>query len=125
MVLSKIHFYSICLMILLCVSTNSNGQTFRKIRERYYPITLSNSLKSRIISECSNKSKKDIINYSLKTTSSLLSFSIKNEKLGDNKTSTANCVGYAALCSAICNYAFKINGYKCRSKQVVGVYLYR
>lgn len=110
----------IVIVMTLFLSICMKGQTFRKDRERNVPITLSSDLKSRIIKECSHKSKQEIIEYSLDTTAKLLEFSVKNEKLGDNKVSKANCVGYAALCKAISNYAFAINNYPTRSKQVVG-----
>ena len=112
-------------ILLLCMGffVSSYSQTFHKIKERVVPVTISDELMQRINKDCFHKNKAQIIKYSLDTTAELLSFSIKNNNLGRNKHTTANCIGYAALCKAISNYAFKINGYSCRSKQVVG-YLY-
>ena len=111
--------------MLLCMGffVSSYSQTFHKIKERVVPVTISNELMQRINKDCFHKNKAEIIKYSLDTTAELLSFSIKNNNLGANKHTTANCIGYAALCKAISNYAFKINGYSCRSKQAVG-YIY-
>ena len=46
------------------------------------------------------------VKYSMRLTADLLSFTEKND-LDNGK---ANCVGYAVLCSRICNYAFQVNG---------------
>lgn len=101
-------------LILLSSCAYASGQSFHQIRERNVPLVLSAELRDKINRECSKKTKSQIIDYSMKTTCDLLSFSMKNDKgIGQNKPLKANCVGYAALCNAICNYAFKINGFSC------------
>ena len=57
-----------------------------------------------------------IMDYSLDLTAKSLKFAEKN----DIEHGKANCVGYAQLCSAICNQALKNNGYSHRAKPVVG-----
>ena len=42
------------------------------------------------------------------------------DKKNDVKNGKANCVGYAQLCSEICNYALLQNGHSNRVKPVVG-----
>ena len=61
-------------------------------------------------------SDEEIVKYSLDLTAELLRFTRVNA-LKDGK---ANCVGYAQLCSNICNYAFAGSHSKARTKPVVG-----
>ena len=58
----------------------------------------------------------EMVVKSLEKTEQILTFAQKN----DIKNGKANCVGYAQLYVAICNYAFQKNNYKCRAKAVVG-----
>lgn len=59
---------------------------------------------------------KGIIKFSLIFTAKQLTFAEKNN-LGENE---ANCVGYAHVCSSICNYALVHHGYTPSAKPVVG-----
>lgn len=59
---------------------------------------------------------KGIIKFSLKLTAKQLTFTEKND-LGENE---ANCIGYAQVCSCICNYALVHHGYTPSAKPVVG-----
>lgn len=69
--------------------------------------------------------KAAVIDYSVKLTAKLLTFSATQGKLGNNKKSKANCVGYARLCVSICNYGFRQNHIQAKAKPVVGyVYLW-
>ena len=61
---------------------------------------LSNEVILRIESESIGLNEKEIVDYSLRLTSELLAFDEKNN-IQDGR---ANCVGYAQLCSYICNY---------------------
>jgi len=79
----------------------------------YY--TLSASTKEQIIME-SPADYKGIIKFSLKLTAKQLTFAEKNN-FGENET---NCVGYAHVCSSICNYALVHHGYTPSAKPVVG-----
>lgn len=89
------------------------------------PIELSQSLKERIQEETQGMDKAEIIDYSVSLTAKLLTFSATQGKLGDNKISKANCVGYARLCASICNYGFRKNYIQAKAKHVVGyVYLW-
>ena len=51
---------------------------------------------------------------------SLKTFQRVGVALNDLDNGKANCVGYAILCSRICNYAFQANGMAYRAKPVVG-----
>ena len=69
--------------------------------------------------------KAEAIDYSVKLTAKPLTFSAIQDKLGDNKVSKTNCVGYARLCASICNYVSKQNHIQVKAKPVVGyVYLW-
>lgn len=76
---------------------------------------LSDSDKEHIIREFP-ADYKGIIKQSLKLTAKQLTFAEKNN-LGENE---ANCVGYAQVCSCICNYALVHHGYTPSAKPVVG-----
>ena len=89
------------------VKTSDRGAT-----HDYFP----EELKGRIKSETAGYSDKEIVKYSLDLTAELLRFTRVNA-LKDGK---ANCVGYAQLCSNICNYAFAGSHSKARTKPVVG-----
>lgn len=64
--------------------------------------TLSESVKSKIKNETTGMDELKIIRYSLNLTSDMLEFAQKN----DISRGKANCVGYAALCKAISEYAY-------------------
>ena len=84
----------------------------RSATHDYFP----EELRGRIKAETSGYSDEEIVAYSLDLTAELLRFTRVNS-LKDGK---ANCVGYAQLCSNICNYAFTINHSSARTKPVVG-----
>ena len=116
--------------ILLCIYAAFKVCTYNislsKIKDRKTePIELSQSLKGRIQKETQGMDKAEVIDYSVKLTAKLLTFSATQGKLGDNKKSKANCVGYARLCASICNYGFRQNHIQAKAKPVVGyVYLW-
>lgn len=82
--------------------------------------TLTHHLPKRLIEQVNRQTRgmteMQIMNYSLDLTAKSLKFAEKN----DIEYGKANCVGYAQLCSAICNQALKNNGYSYRAKPVVG-----
>jgi len=91
--------------------------SFVKISDReathdYFPEELKGSIKSETVGYSDEK----IVKYSLDLTAELLRFTRVNA-LKDGK---ANCVGYAQLCSNICNHAFAARHSKARTKPVVG-----
>lgn len=102
-------------LFFIFVLYNGFGLVKSKGRPSRYP-QLSQQIKNRIKNECKETDPEKCAKYSLKLTSELLSFSIKN----DIKNGEANCVGYAILCSWICNYALKVNHLEYKSKTVVG-----
>lgn len=77
-------------------------------------VNLSNELKKEI--QLWEGTEDDLVIKSLEKTAHLLEFSQKN----DIKNGKANCVGYAQLCSAICNYAFLAHHVDGHAKPVVG-----
>ena len=95
------------LMPISFVKTSDRGANLD-----YFP----EELKGRIKSETAGYSDEEIVKYSLNLTSELLRFTRVNT-LKDGK---ANCVGYAQLCSNICNYAFANCHSTARTKPVVG-----
>lgn len=77
---------------------------------------LPTSIKENIKVKAPFDDYKAAVAYSLKLTSQLLRFTKKN-RVDEGQ---ANCVGYAIVCSSICNYALEISDLPHRSKPVVG-----
>jgi len=77
---------------------------------------LPQSLKAKVEQDTRGMDIEQIIDYSLKQTASRLQFSRYN----DINLGNANCVGYARLCSSICNHALSANGVNGQAKPVVG-----
>lgn len=77
---------------------------------------LSSDTKERIMNECKETDPEQCALYGMKLTSELLRFKEKN----NIRKGMANCVGYAQLCSEICNFAMRQNGLRNRTKPVVG-----
>ena len=91
----------------VCGFLVAQGLRLVKTNDRPAPGTaLSAQIKSQIGRECKSLKPEDCAKYSMRLTADLLSFTEKND-LDNGK---ANCVGYAVLCSRICNYAFQVNG---------------
>jgi hypothetical protein len=86
----------------------------RVVKEDSY--SLSYDLKKQIEAETMGMDEIHILTYSVRLTASLLDFSEKN----NIKNGKANCVGYAILCKAICNYAYQLNDYNIRVNHVRG-----
>lgn len=99
------------LVLLIC-----NSFTLVKTHDRNKSYQLPIALKQQVTKESKGMNEAQIIDYSLKLTAQKLQFDTRN----DIAHGKANCVGYAQLCSAICNQALKSNGYTCRAKPVVG-----
>ena len=97
----------VVLMPISFVKTSDRGAT-----HDYFP----KELKGGIKSETAGYSDEEIVKYSLDLTAELLRFTRANAL----KEGKANCVGYAQLCSNICNYAFAACHSKARTKPVVG-----
>lgn len=111
----KKYFIIVSILLFIVVSYNGFGLVKSKDRPSRYS-QLTQQIKNRIKNECKETDPEKCAKYSLELTSEMLSFSIKN----DIKNGKANCVGYAILCSWICNYALKVNHLDCKSKPVVG-----
>ena len=103
--------------MVVCGFLVAQGLRLVKTSDRPAPgTTLSAQIKSQIGRECKSSKPEDFVKYSMRLTADLLSFTEKND-LDNGK---ANCVGYAVMCSRICNYAFQVNGMGYRARPVVG-----
>jgi len=90
--------------------------TLVKQHDRAITYRLSKSTIQQVKKETKGMDEKKIIDYSLNLTCEMLEFG-RNNEISNGK---ANCIGYAQLCSAICNEALRNNGYRYRAKPVVG-----
>ena len=111
----KYWFIIIASLLLLLIGTTS--LSLKKTGERptnEYPLT--KELRQRIANETQGLDEAGMVQYSLRLTDELLDFSEVNN-INNGK---ANCVGYALLCSSICNYGLSVNQLEGRCKPVVG-----
>lgn len=113
--------FTICALLILAIFFLIwSSLSLSKIGNRSNPYHLTQALQSEIREEASGMTAEEIRLYSIKKTSSLLSFSVKND-LSNGK---ANCVGYAQMCASISNCAFKANGINASAKPVVGYVMF-
>ena len=104
-------------VLVICTCAVLNGFGLVKTSNRPnadYP--LSKQIKEKIQTEGMGLTPEECVKFSLKLTSNNLRFTEKNS-IANGK---ANCVGYAIMCSSICNYALQINNLNCKSRPVVG-----
>lgn len=105
----------VMLIVLFCFVSKGFGLV--KTADRHNGrLAISKENIERINKECMGLDPKGCVKYAMELTCELLSFSEKN----DVANGKANCVGYAILCSNICNYALKVNNLSNRAKPVVG-----
>lgn len=111
----------ITVIIVVAVFVAAQSLTLKKVSNREESYTLSKELKERIRKEYISNNVDEVVDLSCNLTCELLSF--QKENAIDN--GEANCVGYARLTAAICNYAFNLNNiYNAKATPVVGkVYL--
>lgn len=102
--------------ILIIILGAATSFALVKTGERNRQTTVDKKTKTKIVTETKGMDVKHIINYSLNLTADMLHFSKHN----NIKEGRANCVGYASLCSSICNTAFDANGIDGKAKPVVG-----
>lgn len=86
----------------------------------YEPVTMSSTLKKEVRKETNGMTAANLALYCHDKTRTLLTFTLRNHKFDDTKTTGMNCVGYAQVCATLCNYAFTVNGIKAMAKPVVG-----
>ena len=109
--------FVLCGMILVASWLLLTSFTLVKTNDRNgKSVILPQTLSTQIQKESKGMTVMQIMDYSLDMTAQLLKFTATNDIFHGK----ANCVGYAQLCSAICNKAFSINDYSCRAKPVVG-----
>ena len=108
----------LCCLVILGFVLLAFSQSIQLVKERNRVLSYSLpiELKNQIAKETKGFKESDIINYGISLTTKKLQFSKRN----DIKLGKANCVGYAQLCSAICNYALQLNGYSTTTRPVVG-----
>lgn len=102
--------------LFLIITVSSSSFTLVKISTINSNYELSYNLKNKIENETKGMDEIRIARYSVKLTASILNFAEKN----DLKNSRANCVGYAMLCRAVCEYAYRINGFDTKVFHVRG-----
>lgn len=104
-------------LIALLVFFFYNGFGLSKTHDRSgTAVLLKREIRERIKKECKTNDPEECSQYGMKLTCELLRFTEKN----DIANGKANCVGYARLCTEICNYALKYNRIECKCKSVVG-----
>ena len=102
---------------IVLIAIAMSGFSLSKTADRNsaaYP--LSTDLKERIKVGTVGKDEMELIKYALNMTAETLQFATKNNIVGGS----ANCVGYAQLGAAVCNYTFAVNGSPSKAKTVVG-----
>ena len=90
--------------------------TLTKINDRSNPYYPASPLQSEIREDTQGMSAEEIRKYSVRKTTKILSFTVKNNL----SKGEANCVGYAQMCASISNYAFRANNVNASAKPVVG-----
>ena len=90
--------------------------TLVKSHNRPTSYALPQSLRTQVAADTRGMNTRQIIDYSVRQTAGLLRF----DTTTDLSQGKGNCVGYACLCSAICNCALAANGLAVRSQPVVG-----
>ncbi len=109
--IAVITFIAVC--IALCVFLPFD---LVKTDDRQKTYMLPQSLKAKVEQDTRGMGIEQIIDYSLTLTASRLRFTRYN----DIDMGKANCVGYARLCSSICNQALAANGFNGQAKPIVG-----
>ena len=110
-------FLIVAIIILAVVAVAAQTLTLKKISNREGSYTLNRELKERIQKECITNDVDEVVDFSCNLACELLSFKKRNAL----DKGEANCVGYAKLTAAICNYAFSINNISnAKASPVVG-----
>lgn len=112
--MKKIIIFVFLLLLMFFISTYS--LTLVKHRDRINDYSLNKELINKLNCDTKGLDAVEIMNYSIKLTAQYLQFSEHN----NINVGKANCIGYAKLCSSICNYALQINGIEGYAKPVVG-----
>ena len=103
-------------ILLLCIVVYNSFTLVKTSNRSYGDYALTKEMKEQIKAESCGMDFKEIVKYSRNKTCEYLRFTEKNA-VSEGK---ANCVGYAMLCSGICNYALKVNSISGKAKPVVG-----
>lgn len=114
--MSKTKKFALGLLVIILALYIISPITLEKIKDRTNPYSLNLTLMEEIKNETVSMTGDDIRKYSIRKTASLLSFSARNNLAKGE----ANCIGYAQMCAAIANCAFRQNGLSCNAKPVVG-----
>lgn len=104
-------------VLVVCICAVLHGFGLVKTSNRpHADYSLSIQVKEKIQTEGMGLTPEGCVKYCLKLTSNNLRFTERNSIVNGK----ANCVGYAILCSSICNYALQINNLDYKSRPVVG-----
>ena len=114
----KLTFLIVALIFAILLVFSIESLSLKKTANRNIAENaLSQDLKVRIKNETNCLyDEYNIIQYSCDLTGELLKFDRRN----DIANGKANCIGYAQLTSAICNYVFKLHGLPYKARPVVG-----
>ena len=94
--------------------------TLAKIRDREETWKLSSDLKQEIRRETERLKAEAIMDYSIRKTARMLSFHVTEDRVHRR----AHCVGYATLCAAIANHAFRTHHIEATATPVVGYVMF-
>ena len=108
--------YKITIVLFLSIIVLLNSMRLEKTHDRQNTYQLPASLRQQICSETVGMNEDEIKDYALHYTASKLRFTLKN----NINAGEANCIGYAQMCSAVCNEAYRANNMASCAKPVVG-----
>ena len=108
--------------IIFLISIISLCSSFTLVKECYVESSynIPENIKSQIKVETQGMEDIRIAKYCVKLTAKMLDFS----EVNNISKSKANCVGYATVCTALCNYAYNVNSINIKVKHVRGKVLY-
>ena len=117
MKIQKRIFFTILAILVICIvfrgTLYRHIVTYKSIGQRTTYVVTNDKLIQYIEENCigkKNKSIEEIIKESLSLTSKTLNFTFSKNDQNPNKlidSKTANCIGYAAFFSAVCDYQLK------------------
>ena len=115
--MKKIILIVLCFSVVFVFSCLS-CELYKVSDRNYAPYPLSNELKERIRHDAVWMDDPcEVIRYSCSLTAELLSFSTTN----DISNGKANCIGYAQLSTAICNYTMAFVGTRMEDESMLKV----
>lgn len=117
---SKIRRAAVAILIIVIVYIVWSPLSLTKVGNRANPYVLDKGLKEEVARETEGMNGEEVLEYSMKKTSNVLTFTVRN----DLPKGHANCVGYAQMGAAIANFAFKLNWINASALPVVGYVMF-